>query len=201
MLGIFLDQETSGLDSTRHVVLEIAFRILDLSTGEEKASYSQVVWHSEEEWKKRDPTSISVNGFTWEEVEKGKPKEVVAEEIKKIFKSCPIQRGTSVFICQNPSFDRAFFSGIIDAYTQEKLFWPYHWLDFASMYWALEIEKCKTSHAPIPDELRLSKDKIAKSLGLQSEERPHKAMQGVDHLLLCYKKVVGFPEAMLHAPI
>jgi oligoribonuclease len=195
MLGIFLDQETSGLDSSKHCVLEIAFRIIDLASGQEKAAYSAVISHTEEVWGMRDPVSITINGFAWEEVLAGKPEDAVAKEIRAIFKDVGIQRGKSVFICQNPSFDRAFFTQLIDTYTQEKLFWPYHWLDFASMYWALEIEKCMRTHQAIPDELKLSKDMIAQNLNLPKEARPHRAMQGVDHLLLCYKNVVGFPES------
>jgi oligoribonuclease len=195
MLGIFLDQETSGLDSSKQCVLEVAFRIIDLATGEQKAAYSSVIEQTEEAWKKRDTASITINGFTWEEVQLGKKVDEVAKEIRAIFKDVGIQRGKSVFICQNPSFDRAFFTQLIDTYTQERLFWPYHWLDFASMYWALEIEKCMRSHEPIPDELKLSKDMIAQRLNLPKEARPHRAMQGVDHLLLCYRHVVGFPES------
>ncbi|MDB6081691.1 MAG: putative exonuclease [Chlamydiia bacterium] len=194
MLGIFLDQETTGLDSHRHRVLDFACKIIDLSTGEELAAYDSVLSRSQEEWESRDPLSIEINGFTWEDTITGKVQEDVAEEIKKIFKKVKIQRGKSVFICQNPSFDRPFFAQIIDPYTQEKLFWPYHWLDLASMYWALEIKKCKELHSPIPDELRLSKDTIAAALNLPKEARPHKAMNGVNHLLLCYHTIVGFPE-------
>ena len=194
MLGIFLDQETTGLDCNRHCVLEIAFRVIDLANGEEKIRYSQVITHSPEIWEKRDPISITINRFTWEEVQVGKSESEVSKEVKACFKTVGIQRGKSVFICQNPSFDRAFFAKLIDPYTQEKLFWPYHWLDFASMYWALEIEKCKRSGGLIPDELKLSKDTIAQALKLPGEARPHRAMQGVDHLILCYRTAVGFPE-------
>lgn len=194
MLGIFLDQETTGLDSSKHAVLEIACKIIDLATGVELATYDAIITHPKETWDARDPQSILVNGFTWEMVAGGKPEAQVGEEIKSLFKKVAIQRGKSVFICQNPSFDRPFFAKIIDPYQQEKLFWPYHWLDLASMYWALEIKKCRETHAPIPDELRLSKDTIAKALMLPPEKRPHRAMNGVDHMLVCYHKIVGFPE-------
>lgn len=68
MLGIFLDQETTGLDSGRHRVLEIAFIIMDLTTGEEKYSFDATLALSKEEWEARDPLSIIINGFTWEEL-------------------------------------------------------------------------------------------------------------------------------------
>ena len=44
----------------------------------------------------------------------------------------------------------------------------------------------------------LSKDKIAGAFALASEEKPHRARNGVNHLLLCYEAVVGFPEKELH---
>ena len=193
MLGIFLDQETTGLDSLRHRVLEIAFVIVDLTTGEEKYSFDSIVGHKQEVWDARDPLSIIINGFTWEElVEKGKSEQELAVEIKKIFKDAGIVRGKSVFICQNPSFDRCFFSQIIDPYTQEKLYWPYHWLDFASMYWTLIVKKSQEAERVVPKEVKLSKDAIALASNLPAESRPHRAMQGVRHLLLCYSHVIGF---------
>lgn len=116
----------------------------------------------------------------------------VAEEVIKIFKDVGIARGKSVFICQNPSFDRPFFAHIIDPYTQEKLFWPYHWLDLASMYWMYVVKKNEALSLPIPAQVKLSKDAIAQSFNLPEESRPHRAMQGVRHLLLCYRTLVGF---------
>lgn len=193
MLGIFLDQETTGLDSSRHRVLEIAFKVVDLTSGEEKASFASVVAQPQEVWEKADPMAIQVNGYTWEEVLKGRSEEVISQEIEALLQKVGITRGKAVFICQNPSFDRAFFSHFINVYRQEKLFWPYHWLDLASMFWALELQKCKESKSPIPGELQLSKDSIAKACSLPPENRPHRAMQGVEHLLLCYRAVVGFP--------
>lgn len=193
MLGIFLDQETTGLDSLKHRVLEIAFVIVDLTTGREIQAFQSVVRHTRQVWEERDPLSIIINGFTWDElVEQGKSESELAVEIKRIFKEVGIVRGKSVFICQNPSFDRCFFSQFIDPYTQEKLFWPYHWLDLASMYWTLVVKKSQDEKIPVPAEVKLSKDAIAEANHVPSETRPHRAMQGVRHLLLCYQHVVGF---------
>ena len=194
MLGIFLDQETTGLDSYRHRLLEIAFKVVSLRNGEVKASFEAIVRQPEKVWQERDEASIAINGFSWQQVEHGRSESEIREEIIALFQNIPIKRGRSVFICQNPSFDRAFFSHLIDSYTQEKLNWPYHWLDFASMYWALEVKKTEVAAKELPDEICLSKDKIAKGLSLAQEEKPHRAMRGVNHLLLCYKNVVGFPE-------
>jgi DNA polymerase-3 subunit epsilon/oligoribonuclease len=193
MLGIFLDQETTGLSSQKHRVLELAIRIIDLSSGLEQGRYCSVIAEPQEEWDARDPMSILVNGFTFEEVLRGKPLGQVSREVIELMANMGIRRGQAVFICQNPSFDRPFFGQIVDPYLQERLFWPYHWLDLASMFWALEVKKSALEHSFKLDETALSKDAIAKTLNLPAEAKPHRAMQGVDHLVLCYRHVVGFP--------
>lgn len=194
MFGIFLDLETSGLDPRKHNLLEAAFRILDLNTGELVRTYQSVIYQPPEIWKKSDPESLEVNGFTWDAVEKGKKQEVVAQEITDIFKEVGIERGKAVYICQNPSFDRAFFTHMIDIYTQESLNWPYHWLDFASMYWALRIQGLIPGE-PKTESICLSKNSIARECDLPCEPHPHKAINGVDHLIMLYKNIVGLPKA------
>ena len=132
MLGIFIDIETNGLDAFQHRILEIAFKIIDLSTGDFKDSYESIVKQPAKAWECRDPVSIKVNGFTWEQVLTGKPPKLVADDIIALLDKWHIERGKAVFICQNPSFDRGFFTQLIEPYLQEKLHWPYHWLDLAS---------------------------------------------------------------------
>lgn len=193
MLGVFLDQETTGLDSDKHNVIELAFIVIDLATGEQKASYSSVLAITQEMWNSRDPSSILVNGYTFEEVKNGKSILQVCDEVIQLLQSVQFRRGKGVFICQNPSFDRAFFAKIVDTYTQEKLVWPYHWLDLASMFWALEVKKAVAQKHFAIDETHLSKDAIAHSLGLKPEAKPHRAMQGVQHLFDCYTHMIGFP--------
>ena len=179
MLGIFLDTETSGLDPFYHSVLEIALIIYDFSSKKELTSYESILQLPLPEWKKSDPESLKVNGFTWEETQKGKPKNQIEDEIIDLFKTYRTLRGEAVFICQNPSFDRPFFSQILDTPTQEKLNLPYHWLDLASMYWAKN-----------PCKMPINKDAIAQSYGLPPESSPHKAMNGTRHLLACYEAVL-----------
>ncbi len=191
MLGIFLDLETTGLDPTKHRVIEVAFQVFDLATGECRARFQDFVRQSKEVWDLSDPVSLEVNGFTWDEVQQGKSEQEVASEVKSLFADLEVERGRAVFICQNPAFDRAFFAQLIDIYTQEELRWPYHWLDFASMYWALKMTACQADGLSWPERLILSKDSIAEEFGLDKEQRPHRAMNGVEHLLLCYRTVVG----------
>jgi oligoribonuclease len=188
MLGIFLDTETNGLNPFVHKVVEIAFKIIDLETGMLLESYDSIVFQSFDEWQNSDLTSLQINGFNWEQVSFGKKSEDVSEEIQEIFTKHGIKRKEAVFICQNPSFDRAFFGQIIPPNVQEKKLWPYHWLDLASMHWtaALLVHKKK------PWESGLSKDNIAKAYSLSEEKKPHRAINGVNHLLECYAAVIGF---------
>ena len=197
MLGIFLDTEANGLNSKKHKLIEIAFRILDVETGEEKDRFESVVFQSFDDWQLSDLTSLQVNGFTWDEVSYGRKAEAIAEEIIAMFAKHSIKRGDAVFICQNLSFDRAFFAQIVDPDIQEKLLWPYHWLDLASMYWAESMRKAKQAEAAYPWQTGFSKDKIAKVYEIGPEDTPHRALNGVHHLILCYEAVVGFPKKVL----
>lgn len=192
MLGIFLDQETTGLDPSRHRVLEIAIKLLDLANGDLLGEFSSIVKQPQQVWEKSDPISLSVNGFRWSDLDDGQSEQAVNKQIITLFTQVGIQRHNAFFLCQNPAFDRAFFAQLVDIYTQEQLQWPYHWLDFASMYWALFVREVSQKQLEWPSELSLSKDEIAKRYGLPPEVRPHRAMNGVDHLLRCYQRVVGW---------
>jgi oligoribonuclease len=189
VLGVFLDTEANGLNAQINKIIELAFKIVDLSSGELKAEYKAVVAQTKEVWAKSDPNSLKVNGFSFEEVAKGKQPDQIGKETIALFGKWSIERTKAVFICQNPSFDRVFFSQLVDSDTQEFQKWPYHWLDLASMFWATSMHKNK-----LPWEVGFSKDLIAQQYNLDPEASPHRAMNGVDHLLLCYEAVVGFPK-------
>ena len=192
MLGIFLDTETNGLNAFKHRTLEIALKIVDLTTGDVIDEYSSVVYQDPIVWKQSDQLSLKVNGFTFEQVSKGKPATLVATEIVNLLQRNHVKRGSAVFICQNPSFDRIFFSQLIDPDFQEELHWPYYWLDLASMYWAEGMRHGRKDPERLPWKTGFSKDKIAAAYTLPPEASPHRAMNGVNHLLLCYKAVIGF---------
>ncbi|MCB1181205.1 MAG: 3'-5' exonuclease [Chlamydiia bacterium] len=185
---LFLDIETTGLNPDKHRSLEIAFKAIELRTNKTVAVYNQVIEQPLEVWTEHDESALAINGFTWEEVLKGKTEKVVAGEIIEQLNQLGFNRSDGVFLCQNPSFDRAFFSQIVNADLQEGFRWPYHWLDLASMYFVTKI------HA---GDLRgienegLSKDIIASNYKLPKEAHPHRAMNGVNHLIQCYQAIVG----------
>jgi DNA polymerase-3 subunit epsilon/oligoribonuclease len=194
MLGIFLDTETNGLDAKVHKILEIAFKLVDVSNGALIDSFESLVSIQESDWKLSDPVSLKVCGLTLKDLEQGLPVEEVSSQVKALFKQHHLIRGKAVFICQNPSFDRSFFSQLIDIASQEQLYLPYHWLDLASMYWGSSMKEAKEGKTQFPWDTGFTKDKIAQKFHLEAEAHPHRAMNGVDHLLKCYEAVVGFPE-------
>lgn len=189
MQAIFLDIETTGLDPLKHSPLDIAIQIVDLSEMMVKGEYQSAISVTEEQWARADPSSLAVNGYTYDRTVLGRPIEVVKEEIISFFGQHHVARGESFFICQNPAFDRGFFNHIVDVYTQERLQWPYHWLDLASMYWVRYMDKHLQVGTPIPHHMNLSKNSIAKSYDLPEESTPHTALNGVRHLISCFQKI------------
>lgn len=190
MLLIFLDTETTGLNPEKHRTLEIAYRIFDSVTGKDLVRYEALISQPREIWAAADPSSIKIHGFTWENTLGYKTEKVVASEIANDLNHAGLVEKSGVFICQNPSFDRAFFSQLLNVDLQGQYHWPYHWLDLASMYWATRLLKDKTSVREMK-ESGLSKNNIAAHLGLPQEGLPHRAMNGVNHLIACYKALFG----------
>lgn len=190
MKAIFLDIETTGLDPFIHQPIDIALKIINVSDGSVIGQYQSVIYQTKDVWKDHDPVSLEINGYSWDDISNGKSKSLIKSEIIQLFGQLEIQRGKAVFVCQNPAFDRSFFISIIDVYTQERLLWPYHWLDLASMYWALLTKHQNERSEAFPEELCLSKNSIAELYNLPKEEHPHRAMQGVDHLIQCYHTVL-----------
>lgn len=191
MKAVFLDIETTGLDPLRHHAVEIAFKIIDLTKKQEVASYQSVINQGAKAWSERDPASTNINGFDENKMLGGKLKEVVAQEIITLFSLHAIKRGNAVYICQNPAFDRTFFSQIVPIVQQEALLFPYHWMDLASMYWGLTVKKYEDLGKGFPETIQVSKNAIAASYGLLPETLPHSAKNGVNHLVACYQAVVG----------
>lgn len=191
-MGIFLDTETSGLDAKQQHLIEIAFKVVDMSNGKLLHAYDSVISISEEEWKQRSSEALEVNGFYWGLISMGLDRSIVKKQIEKIFQNLSIRKDNACYICQNPSFDRAFFAQLFSEEEQYQHAWPYHWLDFSSMHWALQAkEYVKDSNASWKP-IGFSKDAIAKEHGLEVEQKPHRAMQGVDHLIQLYRAIVGF---------
>lgn len=187
MIGIFLDTETNGLDPYIHTMTELAIELIDLSNGYPLDEYTTTFQLTPDQFSQSDPCSLSYTGITFEKLQTGKPISKIQQEVLDFFHSHHLVRDRAIFICQNPSFDRIFFSQLISSKLQEQQQFPYRWLDLASMYWANALG----SGVPI-EMIHLSKDDIAQQFGLPPEAKPHRAIGGVRHLIECYKRVVGF---------
>ncbi|WP_348660437.1 3'-5' exonuclease [Chlamydiifrater volucris] len=185
-----MDTETCGLRPEVHKILELAFRIVHSDTYEVLSSYSSLIKHEDKGvWAQRSEESFCINGLDKSYVNSyGKTEGEVAAEILEIFSKLDITKFSAVFVCQNPSMDRAFFSQLVSAEEQQRLNLPYHWFDLASMFWALEV--VERGHIAKSFFGLLSKNNIASYFGLAEEPTPHRALQGVDHLIDCYRMLM-----------
>lgn len=85
MEGIFLDIETTGLDPRQHCPIDLALKVVDLATGETLGSYQSVLRQPQEVWDEADPSSIEVNGYRWDQIERGKDPVLVGNEVVQLF--------------------------------------------------------------------------------------------------------------------
>lgn len=188
MNAIFLDIETNGLNPDINSPLEICVSIYDLSSMLCIQEYSSLINCSERQYiLSSDPKALEINCISLEEVVNAKMYNEVCKDLTEIFIFNEVHKKNSVFICQNPSFDRIFFNQIMPLETQEEIELPYHWLDLASMYFSrlIDVRKPINVHNS-PYLIPLSKDSIASYLGIPPEKKPHRAKNGVHHLIECY---------------
>lgn len=187
MKAVFIDIETSGLDPQVHVPLEIALCIVDMHTMECIDSFHTFVCMLEK-WQFDEfscPIALEVNGIKWEDIKDAPHETLVSLHIIEFLEKHGIFKNRSFFLAQNPTLDRIFFLKVVHHVSQEIHNLPYHWLDLASMYW-MKVLVPLMSHSPFKW-APLSKDSIAQELGIPYESKPHRAMNGVNHLLECYK--------------
>lgn len=187
MLGLFLDIEATGLSPCRHTAIDLAMICVDLTRNIVLDRYATLIAISEEEWARRDEKSIAYNGYTWQQLQQGISSERAGQEVIALLRDLGFQKGRGIFICQNPAFDRTLLASLVSIEQQVKANWPYHWLDLASMYWAMKMKSWQQTGLKVPDLFSLSKDDIAASFNIQKEPHPHRASNGVAHLISCYE--------------
>lgn len=191
MKGIFLDIETNGLDYIKNDAIEICVCIYDLHDMTCISEYYSVIRCQEERWNNNsDKQALKINGITFDEVKNAQTTNEVCDELLILFLMHEINKNNSVFICQNPSFDRCFFNKIISVETQQAIDLPYHWIDLASMYFMKNIACEELKALSLKSAIPCSKDAIANFYGLPIEEKPHRAKNGVKHLIECYNALV-----------
>jgi oligoribonuclease len=185
---IFFDIETNGLDPYLNVPLEIA--LICVEENKILFEYESVLRCSVENYiLGSSPQALVTNGISWDDVKNAKPLEKASSDIIEFFLSHEIDRNNTVFISHNASFDKGFFYQIVSETTCEELNLPYHWLDLASMYFMFYYDWFR-SQAYGRKKIDLSKNSLADFYELGDEENPHRALNGVKHLMLCYNKLM-----------
>lgn len=186
MKAVFVDIETTGLDFEKHVALDLCVAIVNLDVRDEMHTFMRFIRCSEQDWENADPEAMKINNILRDAHDIiSSSIESVASDLAVFLEDHGIVRDKAFFICQNPSFDRVFFHRILPQRVMSDLNMPYHWLDLASMYWSKYYACCY----PTPEEISLSKDSIARCLGLEEEPKPHTSLGGVHHLIKCYNRL------------
>ncbi|WP_408891550.1 exonuclease domain-containing protein [Myxococcus faecalis] len=153
----FIDLETTGLDASRHEVLEVAVLRVDARSLKVLAEYEARVQPTR--LTDAHPEALAVCGYSDEEWRDALPLQEVLATVT------PLLAGTLV-AGHNTSFDWGF---LVEGYRRTELAMPrvdYHRLDTASLAWPLlatgEVES-------------LSLNTLAKRFGLH-RPTPHRAM-------------------------
>lgn len=174
--------ETTGLDPAKDVPLEMAIVILNADDLSQIYSVEYLIKQNDAVLDKLGDIGTKVHGIDRRDLSDAYNPYQVFLAVHDAFTFMKISKENAVFVCQNPSFDRQFFNQIFPEEYRIAEGWPYHWLDLASMFWIKE---------QLPEYMLLSKDNIAWRLGIEAEAKPHKAMQGVKHLIKCYMELAG----------
>jgi DNA polymerase-3 subunit epsilon len=185
MKYIFCDTETSGLDPSKHALIQIA-GLIDID-GEIKESFDIRMQPFKNQFLSKE--SLKVNGLTFEDISKYvKPQEgynqfieILSKYVSKFDKSDKF-----FFVGFNSSFDdtflRQFFVNCEDQYYGSWFWWPT--IDVATF--AMEFLKEERSKFP---NFKLAT--VAKSLGIDVDEsRLHEALYDSILTRSIYRKIV-----------
>jgi DNA polymerase-3 subunit epsilon len=160
-----IDLETTGLDPTKHEIIEVGMIIINqpeleiIETYEAKVKPLHIETASTE--------ALKLNGYTTQEWEGALNIEDVLREIA--------DRTAGCIICNhNVSFDWSF---LVAGFTNNHInhSFDYHMYDIASMIWL------KLSHTDLP---KLNLNTTAKYLGIEPEPAQHRALNGA---MVAYK--------------
>ena len=164
----FIDLETSGLDPGPHVILQIGA----LTDDEADGTFSKTILPTNEQYMKRSPDAIKLNGLTWEVLqEKGEPFDQVKEEFIRWLDQANVCKG--VIVGQNPDFDirflKYFMKGQLE-YVGAPLHRP---VDVRNMYSEAIRRRLIT-----PKEEGRTGHIISRTIGVEEEPEVHDALEG-----------------------
>ena len=70
---------TLGLNPKVHRIIEIAYKIIDLYSGEEKTSFNSLIYQPESVWEKSNLKSLKINELSLKEIQIGKKEKIAAK--------------------------------------------------------------------------------------------------------------------------
>ncbi len=80
---LLIDLETTGLDSTKHEIIQLGAVLLDKKTLKEKKVFNTYVKPSK--WKNRDPESMEINKISFDQVKDAPGLKEVLKEFHELF--------------------------------------------------------------------------------------------------------------------
>ncbi len=82
---LLFDLECTGLDVTKHEIIQIAAILLDKKTLKQKKSFATYV--KPKRWAKRDPEAMSVNKIKWDQLKDAPDMKTVLKQFNQTFGS------------------------------------------------------------------------------------------------------------------
>jgi DNA polymerase III epsilon subunit-like protein len=84
---LVLDIESTGIDVTKHEIIQLAAILIDKKTLKEKQTFSSFV--KPVSWANRDPEAMAVNGIVWEQLKNAPSIKTVLQKFNRTFgKDC-----------------------------------------------------------------------------------------------------------------
>ena len=176
----FIDIETSGLKPYEGAVI---LQIGCLTDDPKDGTFSETILPTNEEYGRRSPKAIEINGLTWEVLqEKGKPFKDVRDALIRYLMKAGIDEG--VFVGQNPGFDMGFFKFYMKA-DLDYIGAPYERpVDVRNMY----SEAIRRGRV-ITSEQGRSGSIISEVLGVEPEPEVHDGLEGAKVVKRHYDKL------------
>lgn len=129
---LLVDLETTGLDSDRHEIIQIAAVLLDKKTLKEKKVFSSYI--RPRNWKRRDLASMKVNKISLSQVKNAPGLKEVLKKFKRIF-------GKNIIL--------SYYVGVLDinflleSFTKSRLLYPfdYHTFNIWGLFFSFLAKK------------------------------------------------------------
>jgi DNA helicase-2/ATP-dependent DNA helicase PcrA len=162
---LLFDIEATGIDVTRHEMIQLAAVLLDKKTLKEKASFSSYI--RPKKWSQRSREAMAVNKIDWETLAK-------APDMKAVLKNFARQFSKNVTM--------AHYGGMIDipflaaAFRSEKMKYPYdyHVFDLWPVFYVYMAGRKKlTDPSRVPG---FSLESIARHFKVKIEGQRHDAL-------------------------